>query len=140
MNLRLERPDRTDFPCTIGEILVDGQEECYSLEDQVREIEGQPVEAWKVKGETAIPEGTYNVVITYSNRFQRDLPLLENVPGFSSIRIHPGNTTEDTEGCLLVGRGRTEKTVTESRAAFNALFAKIEQALQEGDSVTLEIV
>ena len=140
MKLRLERPDRTDSACTIGEILVDGQEECYSLEDKVREIEGQPVEAWKVAKETAIPKGSYNVVVTYSNRFQRDLPLLENVPGFSGVRIHPGNTTEDTEGCILVGRGRTEKTVTESRAAFNALYAKIEQALQDGDHVTIEIV
>ena len=138
MKLRLERQIFGD--ATIGELLVDGQDECFALEDRVREVEGQSVEAWKVPRETAIPKGTYNVVITYSNRFKRDLPLLENVPGFSGVRIHPGNTTEDTEGCILVGRTHTDKAVGESRAAFNALFEKIQQGLQDGDHVSIEIV
>lgn len=138
MKIRLERsPSAGD--CTIGEITVDGQDECYSLEDRVRETEGA-VGSWKVAGSTAIPRGVYRVVITYSNRFQRDLPLLEDVPGFTGVRIHPGNTAEDTEGCILVGRGKTDKTVTESRAAFNALYAKIEQGLQDGDHVEIAIV
>jgi hypothetical protein len=137
MKLRLERQIFGD--ATIGELLVDGQEECFCLEDKVREVEGQPVESWKKKGITAIPKGTYSVIITHSNRFQRDLPLLENVPGFSGVRIHPGNTTADTEGCILVGRTHTDKAVGESRAAFNALFEKIQQGLQDGDSVTMEI-
>lgn len=140
MKLRLERPDSSEGGCTIGELLVDGYDECFTLEDQDREIEGEPVEAWKVKGETAIPRGVYPVTITFSNRFQRDLPLLENVEGFTGIRIHPGNTSADTEGCILVGRGKTDKTVTESKIAFNALFAKIEQAIEDGDEVTIEIV
>lgn len=138
MKLRLERLP-SGPGCTIGELLIDGVDECYTLEDELREIEGQPVEAWKVKGETAIPKGTYNVIITFSNRFQRDLPLLENVPGFSGIRIHSGNTAEQTEGCILVGRGKTDRAVTESKVAFAALYAKIEQGLQDGDHVTIEI-
>jgi regulator of RNase E activity RraA len=118
--------------CTIGELLVDGAYECFTLEDTVRDV--------KIAGETAIPYGTYNVTITYSNRFKRDLPLVENVPNFTGVRIHPGNTAEDTEGCILVGRGKTDKTVTESKAAFNALFKKLQEALDEGDTISLEIV
>jgi hypothetical protein len=139
MKLRLERPLVRNPNCTIGELLVEGAFECFTLEDPEREIEGKPVAEWKIAHETAIQKGSYNVVITFSNRFNRDLPLLENVPGFEGIRIHPGNTASDTEGCILVGRGKTEKTVTESRAAFNALFPKIKQALDEGDTVTIEI-
>ena len=117
--------------CTIGELSIDGAFECWTLEDVVRDE--------KIPGETAIPSGTYNVIITMSNRFKRELPLLENVPNFTGVRIHPGNTSEDTEGCILVGRGKTDKTVTESKAAFNALYGKIQQGLNDGDTVTIEI-
>lgn len=139
MKLKLERPENPQGDCTIGELFIDSIPECFSLEDKVREIEGQPVEAWKVKGQTAIPVGTYPVTITYSNRFKRDLPLVGQVPGFEGIRIHPGNTAEDTEGCLLVGRTKTDKAVGESRAAFNQLFDKIKSALDSGDTVSIEI-
>ena len=130
MKLRLERAPAVG--CTIGELTVDGAFECYVLEDVERET--------KIKGETAIPRGTYSVVITMSNRFKRELPLLENVPGFTGVRLHPGNTHADTEGCLLPGRTRTDRAVGESKAAFNALYAKIRQALDDGDTVTVEIV
>ena len=139
MKIVVERPAVCGPDCTISECYVDGAWECYILEDEVREVAGQPVSQWKVKGKTAIGRGTRNVVITMSNRFKRDLPLLEEVPGFEGVRIHPGNTSEDTEGCLLPGRGKTEKTVTESRVAFNELFGKIKAALDGGDTVTLEI-
>ena len=118
--------------CTIGELLVDGVHECYTLEDVVR-----PTGAAKVYGETAIPYGTYPVIVTFSNRFQRTLPLLVGVVGFDGIRIHPGNTAADTHGCLLVGRHHTGNTVTESRLAFNALFPKIRDALARGEKVTI---
>ena len=139
MRLRVERPAICGPGCTISQLYLDGFEECFILEDEVREVDDMPVGLWKVKGKTAIPRGAYNVVVTMSNRFKRDLPLLESVPGFEGVRIHPGNTSEDTEGCLLPGRGKTEKTVTESRAAFNELFGKIKAALDGGDTVTLEI-
>jgi len=139
MKLLLERRPSA-FGATIGELFIDMVFEAYTCEDEVREVEGKPVEEWKIKGETAIPRGTYSVVITPSARFKRDLPLLQNVPGFEGIRIHPGNTSADTEGCILPGKGRTDRTVTESRAAFNTLFAKIQQALQDGDTVSIEIV
>lgn len=138
MKLRLERGPSA-HGATIGQLFVDGAEECWILEDVVRET-NEPVSVWKVRGATAIPRGTYNVVISMSNRFKRELPLLESVPGFSGVRIHPGNTSEDTEGCLLPGRTRTDRAVGQSKAAFNALFAKIQQGLNDGDNVTLEIV
>lgn len=139
MKLRLERQD-CGLLCTIGELLIDGAHCCWTLEDRVREREGEAVETWKLHGETAIPRGTYNVVVTHSQRFGRELPLLENVPGFEGIRIHPGNTAKDTEGCILVGRNKASAIVTESRAAFNELFVKIQAALSAGDTVTMEIV
>ena len=117
--------------CTIGELLVDGEHECWTLEDIVRP-DGQ-----KTPGETAIPYGTYNLVITFSNRFQRDLPLVEGVPNFTGIRIHPGNTAADTHGCLLVGRGKTASSVTESRLAFDALFPKIRNAIEHGETISI---
>jgi len=137
MKLRLERQILSD-ECTIGELSVDMVPECWICEDCDRHLEDNPDA--KIKGKTCIPRGTYNVVITPSARFKRDLPLLEGVKGFDGIRIHPGNSAADTEGCLLPGKGHTDKTVTESRAAFNALFAKIQQALQDGDTVTIEVV
>ena len=138
MKLLLERTACGPI-CSIGDLYVDGAWECFTLEDTQREVAGQSVSQWKVAHETAIPKGTYNVVITFSQRFQRDLPLLENVPGFEGIRIHPGNTSENTEGCILVGRTKGNNFIGESRAAFNALFPKIQQGLQDGDKVTMEV-
>ena len=81
---------------TVGKMYIDNIYECYTLEDVVRK-------GAKVNGQTAIPTGTYNVIINHSNRFNRDLPLLENVPNFTGVRIHAGNTSAHTEGCILVG-------------------------------------
>jgi hypothetical protein len=106
--------------------------EVYTLEDVERKE--------KVFGETAIPKGSYNVSITPSQRFKRDLPLVENVPGFEGIRIHPGNTAADTHGCLLVGRTKGPTWVGESRAAFNDVYREIKGALDSGEQVILEIV
>ena len=120
--------------CTIGKLFVDGVFECYTLEDVVRP-EGE-----KVFGETAIPYGEYDVTITYSPHFQRDLPLLLSVPNFEGVRIHPGNTAADTEGCLLVGESRDSTSIHNSRAAFDALFPKIRDAINAGEKVTIEYV
>lgn len=130
MRIKLERQEFQP-KCTIGELFVDGCFECYTLEDVVRQE--------KVYGETAIPYGTYEIDITRSNRFKRDLPLLKDVPNFSGIRIHPGNTDADTEGCILVGRTKGNDFVGESRAAFAALFTKIREAIDQGDTVTIDI-
>ncbi len=119
MKLRLKRQDYSDNR-TIGRLSIDGEDFCWTLEDQVRT-------GPKVHGQTAIPAGTYAVRLTMSPRFGRILPLLIDVPGFDGVRIHPGNTAADTEGCLLVGTGRTDDTITGSRDAFNALMLRLER-------------
>jgi hypothetical protein len=122
---------------TTGDLFADGVWECFTLEDRVRPA-GE-----KVPGETAIPEGSYTLVITASPRFKRRLPLLVNVPGFDGIRIHPGNSHRDTEGCLLVGEGvnqfSAEPMLTKSVSAFNRLFEKLEEAFEAGESVTVSV-
>ena len=107
---------------TVGKMYIDGVYECYTLEDVVRT-------GAKVNGQTAIPTGTYNLIINHSNRFNRDLPLLENVPNFTGVRIHAGNTSAHTEGCILVGTTWSGKDfIGNSRVAFNKLFEKLKKA------------
>lgn len=125
--------------CTIGELFVDDKFECYTLEDPVRELPWRQVEMWKIPGQTAIPEGRYQLVINRSNRFKKLLPLLLNVPGFAGIRIHAGNTAADTEGCILVGQHRAEDSVRNSKIAMEALQPKIQDALDSGESVWIDI-
>lgn len=130
MKLEVKRLTFSD-KSTIGKLFLDGAFFCHTLEDVVRPE--------KVYGETAIPEGTYKVKITYSPRFKRDLPLLLNVPGFEGIRIHAGNTHKDTEGCILVGDLAGQDIVWQSRAAFNRLFDKLKAAQNAGEEITIEV-
>lgn len=113
---------------TIGEMLVDGVFECFTLEDKERPV--------KIKGETAIPKGTYRVIINQSNRFKRLLPLLIDVPNFEGVRIHSGNSNHDTEGCILVGQTRNKNYIGQSRKAFDKLFKK----MQAAKNITLTII
>lgn len=107
---------------TLGQLWRDEAFECWTLEDQVRH-------AAKVPGATAIPAGRYLVLLTFSPRFDRVMPLIDGVPGFSGIRIHPGNSAENTEGCLLVGDTVVNaRRIADSRAAFERLFAALERA------------
>ncbi len=121
-----------DSDVTIGKLLIDGMFECWTCEDTVREP------GVKVPGKTAIPYGIYDVAITFSPHFGRMLPILRDVPGFEGIRIHPGNTALDTEGCLLVGQDRLPKGVGRSKIAFEMLEEKIQRALRNGERVTIE--
>lgn len=126
-----------DTSSAISEVMVDGERICFGLEDTVREVDGQPVESWKVKGETAIPYGTYPLEITYSNRFKKDMLQIMDVPGFAGIRIHAGNTSVDTEGCLLVGDTHGTDFIGNSRSALVKLFGTVLAALHRGDDVTI---
>lgn len=139
MKLQIVR-DQTGPAGTTGTLFLNGRRECYTLEDQVREIKGQPVSAWKIPGETAIPRGIYKIEITFSPHFGRDLPLLVDVPGYEGVRIHPGNTAADTEGCILVGTTKSPGWVGQSRIAFDDLYPKIEAAFEAGEEITLEII
>lgn len=128
------------FPrCTIGTLSVDGKFICYTLEDKVREIAGQPVSSWKIYRETAIPVGIYKCRDTMSARFKKMLPELFNVPGYAGIRIHTGNTNEDTEGCFIVGMFKKVTTIHNSLPALTLVKGLLAQAASSGQSVTVEI-
>lgn len=106
---------------TVGKLYVNGTFYCYTLEDTVRP-KGE-----KIDGQTAIPTGTYTVIVDVSNRFKRRLPHVLNVPGFEGVRIHTGNSSADTEGCILLGSTWSGKDYIQgSKAAFDPLFAKME--------------
>lgn len=126
MNLEVRR--KTLGPvATLGELWIDGVFECFTLEDKVRPP------GIKIFGETAIPEGTYKVEITYSPKFQADMPLLDNVPMFEAVRIHWGNAVSDTDGCILVGQSIVNpEFIGASRAAFESFFPKLEAGLRDG--------
>jgi hypothetical protein len=116
---------------TIGDLLIDSQFYCFTLEDMWREK--------KIAKVTAIPYGKYEVVINFSNRFQKQMPLLLNVPGFDGIRIHNGVTAEHTEGCILLGFTKGEDIIGNSKSAFNSFMPKLEYKLKRG-KVFIEIV
>lgn len=126
--LRRERPGET----TIGELFLDGEYFCWVLEDVVR--------AQKIQDRTAIPAGNYKVILNFSNRFQRKMPLVLNVPNFSGIRIHGGNTHLDTKGCPLVGFERRGAQILRSQEAFRELMERLEEAEARGEEILLEIL
>ena len=121
---------------TTSKIYVDDGLFCYGLEDVDRKLECNP--ECKVDGETAIPRGEYRVIIDFSQRFQKLMPRVLDVQGFSGIRIHPGNTKADTHGCLLVGTARDQDKVTNSRVAYERLLEAIEHALDAGKDISIE--
>jgi hypothetical protein len=134
MELLLDRTSRT-LESTIGVLYVDGKHECFVLEDTDRGLQQymplDQIMRLKVKGKTAIPAGRYEVLITYSNRFKQQMPVLVNVPGYEGIRIHPGNTAADTEGCLLPGLNKSVNTVTASKKAYSNFYIKLDAALKK---------
>lgn len=121
MNITLTRLDCNDTRC-IGRLTMP-EFTSYTLEDAVREE--------KIPGKTAIPPGTYEVVLNYSNRFKKMLPLLIDVPNFSGVRIHSGNTHADTEGCILLGLSKGEDTVFESRKAMKLFMTSLMKWLRK---------
>jgi len=125
-----------NLTCAFGNLYINDVWFCYTLEDIVREAEGQPVSFWKKKGDTAIPRGTYDVRLTFSNRFQRIMPQLMDVPGFEGVRIHAGNTNADTEGCILVGDMVQADFLGQSKKAYDRLFALLKAA---DEPITMEI-
>lgn len=125
----------------IGRLYVDGNYFCDTLEDTVRDLNknckfdnGEK----KVYGKTAIPYGTYEIKWTYSPRFKKYTPQLMNVPSFEGIRIHSGNTSADTEGCLILGENKQVGKVLNSRATINKFYPIIKKACSKG-KVTIEI-
>lgn len=112
---------------TIGRLFINGTLFGFTCEDVTR------APGVKVPGETAIPPGRYKVIVNKSQRFGRPLPLIVGVENFTGVRIHPGNSSKDTEGCILVGLARTPNAVLSSQSAMNLLLPRIQKALQTGD-------
>lgn len=142
MELRLVRNVKTEHS-TIGVLYVNNDVECLILEDVDRgldsEMELSYIEKAKVYGKTAIPTGRYEIAITFSNKFQKYLPLIMNVKAFDGIRIHSGNSEVDTLGCLLTGTTQGNDFVGGSRAAFSKLFAKL-KAVEKKEKIYITIV
>lgn len=128
MLLKLIRETHTNTS-TISRLYINDVFECFVLEDTDRALKSSmplpTLQNRKVYGKTAIPEGSYEIAITFSNRFKQYLPLLLSVPAYEGIRIHAGNKAEHTEGCLLPGTAHSTDTVLNSKAAFRSLFAKL---------------
>ena len=126
---------------TIGKLYIDDVYFCDTIEDTVRDTNkngkfdnGEK----KVHSKTAIPYGTYEIKWTYSPRFKKYTPQLMNVPSFEGIRIHAGNTSADTEGCLILGENKQVGKVLNSRATINKFYPIIKEACSKG-KVTIEI-
>ena len=131
MKLTLQRKHGTKC-YTDGTLSIDGVFFCDTVEDQERPV--------KIAGQTAIPVGTYKVIINQSARFKKMMPLLLNVQSFEGVRIHAGNTAKDTEGCILVGMKFKLGFITKSRNTFNALMVILNEAKAKQDPIILEII
>lgn len=123
---------------TLGRLFIDNVAFCDTLEDIIREQKGTPVSEWKVFGRTAIPEGKYLVTFENSPKFGPNTMTVNDVDGFEKIRIHAGNTADDTDGCLLVGLRNTDHTIVESRKTLTNLKIKVLTACQNGEPVWIE--
>lgn len=144
MNINLKRnKSKADF--TTGKLFIDGVFECYTLEDEYREV--------KVMHETRIPAGTYPIILRtfggHHERYKVKFPdihkgmlWLQDVPNFHDILIHIGNTDEDTSGCILVGAAVNEQRgiLYQSTQAYLKLYPKVLLALINLDPVTITIV
>lgn len=126
---------------TIGKLYIDDVYFCDTIEDTVRDLNkngkfdnGEK----KVHSKTAIPYGIYEIKWTYSPRFKKYTPQLMNVPSFEGIRIHSGNTSADTEGCLILGKNKQVGKVLNSRDTINKFYPMIKEACSNG-KVTIEI-
>lgn len=141
MKLTLKRRFRGDS-YTIGTLSIDGQRFCDTLEDADRDANrngsfdgGEK----KIPGITAIPNGTYRVIVNISPHFGRELPRLLDVPDFEGVLIHRGNTPEDTAGCILVGENKVKGRVINSTPYEVELTRRIKETIDAGEPCTIEI-
>ena len=140
---------RTQFgtDATNGLLFIDGLFECYTLEDQYQAV--------KVMHETCIPEGTYDIKFRktggfhakYSERYKNahyGMLHIQDVPNFTYILIHTGNTDEHTSGCLIVGETQQDLEISKdgfigsSTVAYKKMYAKVAGQLLQGKDVTIE--
>ena len=152
MNIVIDRKWKKDT-YTIGNLYINGVLFSNTLEDKDRGLTSsmtlEEISKKKIYGQTAIPSGTYEVKMTYSNRFHSrawgkkyngKVPELRNIKGFGGVRIHPGNKAADTLGCILVGKNSIKGMVTNSQAYYYKLLDDyIVPAVKKGEKITLTI-
>ncbi|SFG38145.1 DUF5675 family protein [Prevotella sp. KH2C16] len=142
MRIRIDRKWKRDA-YTIGRLSVNGTYLCDCVEDRDRGLDASmplsEIRKRKVAGETAIPYGEYEVLITLSPRFRRKLPILLNVPCYEGVRIHPGNTAADSAGCILPGLNKVVGGVVNSRYWTDRLIDLIQRALNRRERVWITI-
>ena len=136
MKLQLQRKTFTNNS-TGGELYIDGTYFCDTLEDTCRNLNNGGV---KIKHETAIPKGTYSVIVNESTRFKRRLPRLLNVPQFEGVLIHAGNTASDTSGCILAGQKYANDFLSNSTPYEIEIVKRLDAAIGEGKAIIIEIV
>ena len=137
MIIELIRDDDSFSSHNYGKLFVDKLFFGETLEDEDRYLETGEKE--KVYGDTAIPRGRYRVTLTPSRRFQRIMPEIHNVPGFTGVRIHGGNTDHDTLGCPLLGQVRTADGIANCKGVNDRLYVTLQAAEQRGEEVWLEV-
>ena len=137
MKLQLQRHTRAPHS-TLGDLYINGFYQCHTCEDVVRAI--GPNGEGKIPGETAIPAGTYRVILNESPRFKRIMPRLLNVPHFDGILIHKGNTDADTHGCILVGRTIKNDGLVGSTLAYNELYEILLAAQDRHEPIEIEVL
>jgi hypothetical protein len=135
MKLKLQRRFLAET-YTIGSLFIDGVYFCDTIEDKVRDLTHES----KVSGETAIPSGTYQVIVNISPKFGRMLPRLLNVPHFDGILIHRGNTAGDSSGCIIVGENKVKGKVINSTQYELKLVDILTEAQNNQEQITIEIV
>jgi len=124
---------------TEGKLFIDDIFECFTVEDTDRNLEHGGL---KVQNSTAIPRGTYPITISMSNRFKKFLIEVKNVPQFKGVRIHSGNSSKDTEGCIIVGSINARDNddwVGASHVAYDKLHRRVKEALSKGEEIFLEV-
>lgn len=145
MLLTLERRRRHP-DCTVGELWLGSRRLCWTLEDPVREQYDPRTGTWlwdasfKRWGETAIPSGNYRVTLEDSPRFGPDTITINGVPDFAHIRIHAGNTANDTHGCPLVGLTDNGTWLGQSRDALAIVKRLVKEAIERGEEVFITVV
>lgn len=122
---------------TPGKLYLDNLFWCHTCEDEDRFLEGGVTE--KIHGRTAIPRGRYRLTTSFSQRFQRVLPYVHDVPGYAGIRIHGGNRAEDSIGCILVGKVRTTTGIAKCADTVQRIIDQIDDAAELGIESWLEV-
>jgi len=141
MKIKVVRETKNDI-CTIGSLFINGEFFCYTLEDKDRGLKQTDsllfINAKKIFGLTAIPSGTYKLIVNQSPKFKRMLPRILDIKGFDGVLIHRGNTADHSLGCLLVGYKKGENSIFESTKAESDLVNRL--LLHNSEDHTIEIV